>query len=133
MSTDTFLRRGLDQKRKIEAEVGWRAGRRVNHDSKKCDDRRRCNARNICYQDIKNGRRMAGCLGRYKLVAALNGRLATVVGIRRRALALLAAIRRFLIELPAGEAIERTYKQQECQNGNGDVHGTAHLFHISIS
>jgi hypothetical protein len=124
---------GLDQERKIEAEIRWRAWRGVNLRTKECDERLGCRGRNICHQDIENGERMAGCLSRYKLVAALNGRLATVVGIRRRALALLAAIRRFLIELPAGEAIERTYKQQECQNRNGDVHGTAHPFHISIS
>ena len=133
MSTDTFLRRGLDQKREIEAEVGWRAGRWVGHDRKKCDERLGCCVRNICRQEIKNGRRMAGSFGCDKLVAALNGRLAAVVGIRRRALALLAAIRRFLIELSTSKAVERTYKQKDCKDGNGNMHATAHLFQDTIS
>jgi hypothetical protein len=76
---------------------------------------------------------MAGCLGCHELVAAWHGRLATVIGIRRRALALLTAIRRFLIELSTGKAVERTYKQKDCQEGDGDVHATAHLFNNTIS
>ncbi len=67
-------------------------------------------------------------LGRYKLVAALNGGLTAVVGIRRRALALLAAIRSFLIELSTGEAVEGPDQQQDCESGDGDVQATAHLF-----
>jgi hypothetical protein len=59
-------------------------------------------------------RRMAGRVGCDKLVAAWNGSLAAVIGIRRRALALLAAIRRLLIELSTGEAVEGTYKQKDC-------------------
>jgi hypothetical protein len=72
-------------------------------------------------------------LRRHKPVAALNGSLAAVVGIGRRALALLAAIRRFLIELSSGEAVEGTYKQEDCQNGDGDVQATAHLLHNTMS
>ena len=104
----------------------------MDHGSKKCNERRRCCVQNICRQEMKNGRRMAGCLRRHKLVAALNGCLAAGVGIRRRALALLTAIRRLLIELSASEAVEWTYEQKNCQNGDGDVHRTAHLFHITI-
>jgi hypothetical protein len=133
VSTDTFLRRGLDQEREIEAGVGWRAGRRVNLDRKECDERLRYRARNICYQEYKNGRRMAGCLRCDKVVAAWHGRLAAVVGIRRRALALFAAIRRFLIELSTSKAVERTYKQKDCKDGNGNMHATAHLFQDTIS
>jgi hypothetical protein len=76
---------------------------------------------------------MAGCLGCDKLVAALNGCLAALVRIRRRALALLTAIRRLLIELSASEAVEGAYEQKDCQEGDGDVHATAHLFNNTIS
>lgn len=92
----------------METEVGWRAGRRVDRRRKKCAWLVRCHARNIFGQEIKNRRRMPGCLGCYKLVAAGHGSLAAVVGIRPGALALLAAIRRLLIEFSTSEAVERT-------------------------
>jgi hypothetical protein len=134
VSKDTFLRRGLDQKREVEAEVGWRAGRRVDHYIKKCEDQRgRCRARNIRREDIDSGRRMVGRLSCDKLAAPWKSRLAAVIGIRRRALALLAAICRLLVELPPREAVERAHEQKDCQNGDGDVQATAHLLHNNIS
>jgi hypothetical protein len=61
------------------------------------------------------------------LVPILNGSFAAVVGVRRRALALLTAIRGLLIELSASEAVERPNEQKDCCQGDGDVHETAHL------
>ncbi len=49
------------------------------------------------------------------LIAAWNCRPTAGVRIRWRALALFAAIRRFLIELADGEAVERPHKQKNCE------------------
>jgi hypothetical protein len=62
----------------------------------------------------RTGDEMVCRSGRHKLVAAWNGSLAAVVGIGWRALALLAAIRRSLIELSAGEAVEGAHEQEDC-------------------
>jgi hypothetical protein len=125
VENDTSLG-GLDQERKVEAEVGGRARRPVNLNRQKGHQRLRSCIRDIHHNDIKNGRQMVRCLGSRKLVAVRNGSLAAVVGIRRRALAFLAAIRSFLIKPSAGEAVERPNQQKDCYEGDGDVHATAH-------
>jgi len=51
-------------------------------------------------------------IGRQKMTAALDGSFTTVVGVGRRAFALVAAIRSFLIELSTGEAVERPNQQK---------------------
>ena len=114
-------------------KVGGRTGRRVDLDEKRCQERLRRRARYICHGDIENGRRMVRRLGCHKLVAALNGSFAAVVWVRRRALALLAAIRSLLIKPSVGEAVEGPNEQKYCYEGDGDVHVTAHLFHNSRS
>jgi hypothetical protein len=53
-------------------------------------------------------------LRRKKMVAALDGSFAAVVGIRRRTIALVAAIRSLLIELPTGKAVEGANQQKDC-------------------
>ena len=65
-------------------------------------------------------------LRRHQLVATWNGSFAALVGVRRRALALLAAIRSLLIEPSTSEAIERLNQQQDCQEGNGNMNASTH-------
>jgi len=65
-------------------------------------------------------------LGRQKMIAALDGSFTAVVGIRRRAFPLVAAIRSLLIELPTGEAVERSHQQKNCQEDNGNVNASTH-------
>jgi hypothetical protein len=48
------------------------------------------------------------------MVAALDRSFAAVVGIRRRAAPLIAAIRSLLIELSASETIEGVDQQKDC-------------------
>jgi hypothetical protein len=124
---------GLDQEREVETEVRGRTGRRMDLDEKSCQERLRRRVRDIRHDDIENRRRMVRRLGRNMLVAALNGSFAAVVGVRRRALALLTASRSLLIKPSAGEAVEGPNEQKYCYEGDGDVHVTAHLFHNSRS
>ena len=65
--------------------------------------------------------------GRHKLLATRKGAFAAIVRIRRRnAFALFAAIRGFLGERPAAEAVEWLQKQENCYEGNRNVNATTH-------
>jgi hypothetical protein len=85
-----------------------------------------CRVRDIRHRDVKDGYRMVRGLGRYKLVTALDDSFAAAVGIRRRALALLATIRSLLIKPSAGEAVEGANKQKDCYEGDGDMTNPMH-------
>jgi hypothetical protein len=65
-------------------------------------------------------------LGCQKLVAALDSSLATVVGVRRAALALFTAIHSLLVTFGAGEAVERPHEQHYGSNGQNDSDALAH-------
>jgi hypothetical protein len=98
----------------------------VDLDEKRGHQRVRRYARDICDHHIKNGRRVVRRLGRQKLVAARDNVLTAFVGIRRRAIALLAAICGLLIELSAGKAVEGPNKQKDCQEGDGNMNASTH-------
>jgi len=86
----------------------------VDFDKKGRHQQLQCRARDIRHRDLESGRRMIRRLSRQKVVAVLNGSFAAVVGIRRRALALLTAIRSLLIELSTSEAVEGPNEQKDC-------------------
>jgi hypothetical protein len=56
---------------------------------------------------------MIRSFARQKMIAALHCSFTAVVGIRRRAFALVAAIRSLLIELSTGETVERPNQQKD--------------------
>ena len=65
--------------------------------------------------------------GRHKLLAPRKGTLAAIVCIRRRnAFALFAAVRGFLGEWPAAEAVERLQEQEDCDDANRNVNAAPH-------
>jgi len=65
--------------------------------------------------------------GHYKLLAAGKSSLAAFVRVRRRnAFAFFAAIRCFLSELPAAEAVKWPHEQDDCYEANRYVNAAMH-------
>ena len=86
----------------------------MDFDKKRSYQQPQCSAKGSFRCDIKNGRRMIRGLGDQKMIAALDGSFAAVVGVGRRAFSLVATIRGLLIELSTGEAVERPNQQKDC-------------------
>ena len=106
----------------------WRrARRRLDISESGCRERWRNQTRCGRSDELKCRRGMMRRFGRHKLLAARKGSFATIVSIRRRnTFALLAAVRGFLGELSAAEAVERLQEQENCDDANRNVNAAAH-------
>ena len=62
----------------------------------------------------------------HKLIAVRNRTSTAIVGIRRRALALFAAVGCLLIELAAGKTVEGPRQQKNCQESDANMHTSTH-------
>src|SRR5438552_1292253 len=70
--------------------------------------------------------RRFGC---HKLLAARKGAFATIVRTRRRnTFAFFAAVRGFLGEWSAAEAVERLQEQEDCYQADRNVNAAMHSF-----
>ena len=125
----------LDQEWQVEAGTWGRAGRRLDVGESCCRKRRRNRTRCIHRYEINCRCGMMRRFGCHKLLAARKGAFAAIVCIRRwNAFAPFAALRGFLGELSAAEAVERLQEQEDCDDANRDVNATTHtLLHDAYS
>jgi len=111
----------------VEAGTWGRAGRRRDICEGIYREHWRDRTKRVCGDEIKCRCGMIRRFGRHQLLATRNGAFAAIVRIRRRnTFALLAAVRGFLREWPAAEAVECFQKQEDCDNANRNVNATTH-------
>ena len=120
---------GLDQEWQIDSGNWRRLGRRVAIGESNCRERRLNKSRRARGDEIKCRCGMMRRFGRHKVLAARKRAFAAIVCIGRgNAFALFAAIRGFLRERPAAEAVERLEEQENCYDANRNVNATTHPF-----
>jgi hypothetical protein len=111
----------------VEGETWGRTGRRLDICESVYREHWRERTKRHRADQIKRWGAMMWRFGCHKLLAARKGAFAAIVRTRRRnTFPFFAAVRAFLGELSAAEAVERLQEQEDCQKADRDVNATTH-------